>query len=94
MKFIITESQLERFQTAINSFINVKDYEGVCNVTLNYDDVMDRFVVNIFFDRKYFIGKSGGKTSSIHRRTVDDIGQKFLSFIGRRPFLYTHFEDC
>lgn len=94
MRIIISETQLERFKMAIDSFIDIKDYEGVCSLLLDYDEIMDKFVVNVFFDRKYFIGKSGGKTSSIHRKTINDIGEKIQSFTGDRVLLYSHFEDC
>lgn len=93
MKFIITESQIDHMCKVFENLLLTESYEGVCNVDVDYDDVFDKFVINIFFDRKFSI-KAGPKISSIRHKVVNKIGQKFFDFIGRKPFIYDHYEDC
>ena len=93
MKIIITESQ-----KVINLFsktLNKRKREGVCNVMVDYDEVMDRFVLNIFFDRKYIVKlDNGGKQSSFLRKIVDEYGNLFRDFSEHNPLIYQHYDNC
>ena len=93
MKYIIKESQVDALLRVFSKFINSESYEGVCNITIDYDNEMSRFVINIFFDRKYLIDL-GNKTPSYLKRIVNDVNEKFLSFTGYKPLLYSHYDDC
>jgi hypothetical protein len=53
MKVLISESQLDKLKSIFSSLYDAKDYEGVCDIQVDYDEVMDKIVLNIFFDRKY-----------------------------------------
>jgi hypothetical protein len=55
---------------------------------------MNRFVINIFFNRNFFVNKDGGKTSSHMRRVINDVGWKFLKFTGKTPLIYQHYDGC
>ena len=93
MKYIIKESQVDALLRVFSKFINSESYEGVCNITIDYDNEMSRFVINIFFDRKYLIDL-GNKTPSYLKRIVNDVNEKFLYFTGYKPLLYSHYDDC
>ena len=77
MKVRITESQVENLIRVFSKFLNRDLLGGVCNVMVDYDEIMDRFVLNIFFDRKYIVKlDDGGKQSSFIRKTVHIKGLK------------------
>ena len=95
MKIIITESQVERIITVFTKFLNKNISEGVCSVMVDYDDVMDRFVLNIFFDRKYIVKlDDGGKQSNFIRKIVNEYGNLFRNFSEQNPLIYQHFGNC
>lgn len=95
MKVIITESQVEKVINLFSKTLNKRKREGVCNVMVDYDEVMDRFVLNIFFDRKYMVKlDDGGKQSSFLRKIVDEYGNLFSDFSGHNPLIYQHFNNC
>lgn len=95
MKIIITESQVEKVINVFSKFLNKDSREGVCHVMIDYDDVMNRFVLNIFFDRKYIVKlDDGGKQSSFIRKTINEYGNLFRSLSGKNPLIYQHFNDC
>lgn len=48
MKYIILESQLDKVVNAFDSFINSQSYYGVCRVMVDYDEQIDKFVLNVF----------------------------------------------
>jgi hypothetical protein len=94
MKFIIKESQIDSLTRVFSRLLNLESYKGVCNIMVDYDSEQDRFVINIFYNRKYLIDL-GGKTSAHLARITNDIGKKFVSFTGYNPLLYGHYEeDC
>ena len=95
MKVIITESQVGKVINLFSKTLNKRKREGVCNVMVDYDEVMDRFVLNIFFDRKYIVNlDDGGKQSSFLRKIVDEYGNLFRDFSGHNPLIYEHFNNC
>lgn len=93
MKYLITESQVESLLNVFNHFINSENYEGVCNVLVDYDEEMDRFVLNVFFNRHYIINL-GSKQNSFINNSINEIGYKFFDFIGKKPLMYSHYNDC
>lgn len=95
MKIIITESQVEKIINIFSKFLNKNTSEGVCHVMIDYDDVMNRFVLNIFFDRKYIVKLgNGGKQSNFIRKTVDEYGNLFRNFSEENPLIYQHYDNC
>jgi hypothetical protein len=99
MKYLINESQVEILNKLLTNFINSQTYEGVCYINVDYDDQMNKFVINIFFDRNFFINKpggppAGGMTTLIIRNVVNDVGIKFQNFTGKTPLMYQHFDNC
>ena len=95
MKIIITESQVEKIINIFSKFLNKNTSEGVCHVMIDYDDVMSRFILNIFFDRKYIVKLgNGGKQSNFIRKTVDEYGNLFRNFSEENPLIYQHYDNC
>ena len=95
MKIKITKNQVEQIINIFSKFLNKDLKEGVCNVMVDYDEIMDRFVLNIFFDRKYIVKlDDGGKQSSFIRKTVNEYGNLFRDFSNHNPLIYEHFENC
>jgi hypothetical protein len=95
MKYVINESQVDNLIRVYSNFINSKKREGVCDILVDYDYIMDKFILNIFFDREFIINLGdGSKQTSFIRKTYNEIGQTFLSFIGLTPLLYEHYSEC
>ena len=93
MKFIITESQVDSLCKVFEKFINNEDYEGVCDVGVDYDDVMDSFVLNIFFDGRFAVEKGSRFTAHI-KKIINQVGNKFMDGYGEKPLLYLHYKNC
>ena len=95
MKYIIKESQVNKMINLFTEFINSENYDGICYVSVDYDDTMSRFVLNIFYSKRYIIKLgNGSQQTSYLVNTTNELGEKFFSFTNRKPFLYRHFEDC
>lgn len=92
MKYILSESKLERMLSMFDSFANSENYEGVDNIMVDYDDVMDKFVLNIFFNKKFAVDV-GPKLTSIHNKIVNQVGHRFELGTGMKPLIYTHFTN-
>ena len=95
MKYIITESQVNSLIKVYSNFINSETYEGVCDVVIDYDDEMNKFVLNIFFDKEFVISLNDfSKQTKFTKNMVITIAQKFYDFVGKAPLLYKHYKDC
>lgn len=93
MKYLVTESQVNSLINVYTNFLNSETYEGVCDVMVDYDEVMDKFVLNIFFDREFIIPLGEGQTRFINKK-VRSIAGKFYHFTGKVPMWYNHFKNC
>lgn len=95
MKYIILESQLDKVVNAFDSFINSQSYYGVCRVMVDYDEQIDKFVLNVFFDKKHILSlNSGSKQTKFIRDVINEIGSNFYSFTTLKPLMYEHFDTC
>lgn len=95
MKYVITESQVDNLIRVFTNFVNSESYEGVCDILVDYDDVMSRFVINIFFKKKYLLSLgSGSNQTSFLRKTVNEVGKTFFNFTRNNPLMYQHYGDC
>jgi hypothetical protein len=93
MKFIITESHVNKLIGVYTKLMNTEVYEGVCNVMVDYDNMMDKFVLNVFFDRSHILSL-GDKQSSYLRKSINEIGNRFSSFTSSNPLIYQHYNNC
>ena len=95
MKIKITKNQVEQIINIFSKFLNKDLKEGVCNVMVDYDEIMDRFVLNIFFDRKYIVKLGdGGKQTNFIVKVVNEYGDLFRSLSSKNPLIYQHYDDC
>ena len=93
MKVLISESQVDKLKSIFSSLYDAKDYEGVCDIQVDYDEQMDKIVLNIFFDRIFAI-YSGKNFNKIRKSVIHSIGTKSLNWLNIKPLLYEHYEDC
>lgn len=93
MNFIITESHVEKLCKVFEKFIATENYEGVCDVEVDYDEEHDKFVINIFFDRRFAVEK-GSKFNAHVKRVIGQIKDRFIISTNHKPFLYLHYKDC
>jgi hypothetical protein len=94
LKYIISESQLDDFVNALDSFINSQSYDGVCHVMVDYDEQFDKFVLNIFFNKKQILGYPVLDQTKFMNLKIIEIEDNFRLFTGLRPFIYKHFDTC
>jgi hypothetical protein len=92
MKVILSESQVNRSVEIFNKLMNANKYEHVCRVIVDYDEEVDRYLLNIIFDKNSiptFLSNRGEKN-----RIIRDISERFLNWTGQVSFLYSHYEKC
>lgn len=95
MKYIITESQVGPLLKVYSSFLASQKFVGVCNIDIHYDDDLNRFVLDIFFDTKYILKvDTVGMKSWYQNKIASDIVNKFNQFTNVRPLIYNHYKDC
>jgi hypothetical protein len=96
-KTIVNESdesrQERKFTKLLNNieeYINSNSYNSVIRVMVDYDEVMDDVIVNIFFDAEHAV-KLGGGINSVIKRS----GKKIMEDLSVFPFdfkYHIHFE--
>lgn len=91
MKFILTESQVVRIEKIVKSYLIEKEYKGVSDFMIDYDEQFDCFNVNIFFDKENFISLGPSQTR-FKNATVKVVGNDLKNFFPEIKFrLYIHF---
>ena len=93
MKILISESQVDKLKNIFSSLYDVKDYEGVCRIMVDYDEQFDKIVLNVFFDRK-FAKKKGIAFNKVKNSVSRSMVEKAISWLNKTPWVYLHFEDC
>ena len=93
MKILISESQVDKLKNIFSSLYDVKDYEGVCRIMVDYDEQFDKIVLNVFFDRKFAI-KNGRSFNKVKNSVLQSMVVKAISWLNKTPWVYLHFEDC
>ena len=84
------ERKFTKLLNNIEEYINSNSYDSVVRVMVDYDEVMDDVIVNIFFDAEKARELGGGINSMIKRT-----GKKIMEDLSVFPFdfkYYTHFE--
>ena len=93
MKVLISESQVDKLKRIYASLYDVKDYEGVCEIGVHYDEEFDKIILNIFFDRKFAVEKGSG-FNKVKNTVTNDVGMKALNWMKKTPWIYIHFKNC
>ena len=85
MNYIIN---IDRLSEVIKSYLDlVLDEEMVCEYDIDYDEQMDRIVVNIFF-------KKIGSSIKIRKVVEETVISKIKEFFGFVPLVYNHYGNC
>jgi hypothetical protein len=89
----MSDSKIEKLLGLYQSYVDEFDYEEICRIFVDYDEVMDDIILNVFFSKRMAIDY-GGRLTHVSNVITDEIGRKFFSFVGIKPKLYIHFEYC
>ena len=84
------ERKFTKLLNNIEEYINSNSYNSVIRVMVDYDEVMDDVIVNIFFDAEHAV-KLGGGINSVIKRS----GKKIMEDLSVFPFdfkYHIHFE--
>ena len=84
------ERKFTKLLNNIEEYINSNSYNSVVRVMVDYDEVMDDVIVNIFFDAEHAV-KLGGGINSVIKRS----GKKIMEDLSVFPFdfkYHIHFE--
>jgi len=93
MKILISESHVNQFLGILEKIFENEKYEGVCSLGFDYDEQMDKFVINIFFDREYAISH-GPNFNKVKNKAINDIGNKTVLWLNKTPLLFSHYDIC
>jgi len=88
MKKIIIEASAEKIEKMIQTYLNSKTYENVCDIVANYKGDENTFIINILFQK--------GKTDRLSERQIAKIINQNLGgiFQGVKFRYYSHHGDC
>ena len=84
------ERKFTKLLNNIQEYLNSNSYDSVFRVMVDYDEVMDYLIVNIFFDAEHAV-KLGGGINSVIKRT----GKKIMEDLSVFPFdfkYHIHFD--
>jgi hypothetical protein len=91
MKYIITEDQENRFSKIVETFLNEIGFPHVSSFMVEYNDIMDRFDVNIFWNRETFL-RLGQAQNQVHKKVVREVGIKLGKMFPNVKFsAYDHY---
>jgi|688.fasta_scaffold898780_1 hypothetical protein len=92
MKYIITEDQENRFSKIVETFLNDMEFPHVSEFMIDYNEEMNRFDVNILWDRESFL-RLGPYQNSVHKKVVKKIGLELGNMFPEVKFTaYDHFK--
>lgn len=94
MKYVITESQQDNLLSAFNQLMNSTSYKGVCRIWVDYDEIMDRYLINVFFSKDYLVNVVKERTVGFLLKTINLVTKRFFEFTGLTPFVYHHIDEC
>jgi hypothetical protein len=89
----MSDSKIEKLLGLYQSYVDEFDYKEICRIWVDYEEVMDDIILNVFFSKRMAIDY-GGRLTAISNRIIDEIGRKFFNFVGVKPKLYIHYEFC
>jgi len=93
MKILITENQFDKILQGLESAVNNISFEGVENITLDYNEVNDQIDVNLFFSKKLLKDIGERKFKSLQQDTNIKIFYFFRKIkLGPKFMFYIHYE--
>ena len=86
-KFNKVEFFIERATTLIN---NMK-FHAVKRVEFDYDEMMDGYHINIFFDRQFAIDNPKN-FNKVKQNAIKEIGSTITTFFPFKFYIYLHYD--
>ena len=84
------EKKFKKLLNTIEEHLNSNSYDSVVRFMVDYDEVMDDVIVNIFFDAEHAVKLGGGIN-----RVIKSTGKKIMEDLSIFPFdfkYYVHFD--
>jgi hypothetical protein len=93
MKYIITESQFDRYKNLISEYVKSMKYPGVCKIEV-MEDKEDKIYVHVFFSAEWYAETSntGGHMSIVKKvvGTMADIKEELGDMFSLVKFYMGH----
>ena len=86
-----SEGKTEHFERKAGRLINTLEIPAVKRVEFDYDEMMDAYHVNIFFDRQFSIDNPKN-FNKVKQKAVQEIGSTVTSYFPFKFLFYLHYE--
>jgi hypothetical protein len=86
-----SEGKTEHFERKAGRLINTLKIPAVKRVDFDYDEMMDGYHVNIFFDRQFSIDNPKN-FNKVKQKAVQEIGSTVTSYFPFKFYFYLHYE--
>jgi hypothetical protein len=86
-----SEGKTEHFEKKAGRLINTLKIPAVKRVDFDYDEMMDGYHVNIFFDRQFAIDNPKN-FNKVKQKAVQEIGSTVTSYFPFKFYFYLHYE--
>jgi hypothetical protein len=86
-----SEGKTEHFEKKAGRLINTLKIPAVKRVDFDYDEMMDGYHVNIFFDRQFAIDNPKN-FNKVKQKAVQEIGSTVTSYFPFKFLFYLHYE--
>jgi hypothetical protein len=86
-----SEGKTEHFEKKAGRLINTLEIPAVKRVEFDYDEIMDGYHVNIFFDRQFSIDNPKN-FNKVKQKAVQEIGTTVTSYFPFKFLFYLHYE--
>ena len=86
-----SEGKTEHFEKKAGRLINTLEIPAVKRVEFDYDEMMDAYHVNIFFDRQFSIDNPKN-FNKVKQNAVQEIGSTVTSYFPFKFLFYLHYE--
>jgi hypothetical protein len=83
--------KIEHFMKTANTLFSKLKFKAVKRVEFDYDEMMNGYQINIFFDRQYAIDnpKSFNK---VKQEAIKEIGSIITTFFPFKFYIYLHYD--
>jgi len=86
-----SEGKTEHFERKAGRLINTLEIPAVKRIEFDYDEMMNAYHVNIFFDRQFAIDNPGN-FNKVKQKAVQEIGSTVTSYFPFKFLFYLHYE--
>lgn len=94
MKYIITESQFDRYKKLVREYVKSMKYPGVCKIEEMEDENENKIYLHIFFSAEWYVEtiNTGGEMSIIKKvvGTIAEIKQELDDMFSPIKFYMEH----